>query len=205
MKTRFKIIILLVGILCTGNVWAAGITYVKDMNNLTPLQTDVLEYSRKLLSAKGYTITLPTEVFSIVGDMKDHECPKTEVHWDNAHFKIEKGWKCTLVIPMTAKTAIGKLNSALYVRSNAKDVYYRIVITTLPTKEYLKTHSKVNPTNPIYSGYIINSNVEGVFIRAFYYDEGKQMYQIEGLVGNNGIIDSKRGSRYEYNGLKINR
>ena len=199
MKTRFKIMFLLASLLYVVNVWATDITYIKERNHLNKEQIEVLEYSQKLLSAKNNKITLPTEVYSIVGDSAKRDCPNAEVMWDKAHFKNEKDWKHTLVIPLKAKTPIGIMNSALYVRTNSKGVFHRIVVTTLPTKEYIESHDKVNPDNPKYSGYTIDSNVDGIFIRAFYYDKGKQRYQIEGLIGNNGIIDSKRNSRYDYN------
>lgn len=199
MKTKIKILFLLTSLLCVTNVWAADTLYVNNTAALNKEQKDVLEYSRALLSAKGDKIALPIEVYSIVGITDNNNSPQAELLWDKAHFKKENDWKCTLAIPLQAKTPIGVMNSTLYVRSNVNGVYHRIVVTSLPTAEYVKSNKKANSDDSKYSGYAINSNIDGVFVRAFYYDNGKAKYQVEGVKGNNGIIDSKRGSRYEYN------
>lgn len=191
MKTPVKIIFLLVSLLCVMNINAKDITYVKECEKMDKEQEAVYEYAKKLLQDNGGVVLLPNEIFSIIGDTAQYENPEAKVLWDKAYFKRGPNWKCTLIIPLRARTPIGVMNSFLYVRSNNRNVYHRSVVTTLPSKDYLASKSKIDPDDSKYSGYAIHSNIEGVFLRAFYYVNGKCKTQIEGVMGNEGVVDSK--------------
>ncbi len=196
MKTRIKIIFLLASLLSVLNAEAASITYVKECKKMNSVQLNAWEYAKKVVADRGEQVALPSEIFAIIGNTTIYSF--ATLLWDDAYFKKENDWKCTLVIPLKTKTPIGLINSYLYIRVNNRGAYHRIIITSLPTKEYLASNKSANPDDNKFSGYAIHSNIDGEFIRAFYYINGNEKKQIEGLVGNKGVIDSKTTTRYSH-------
>lgn len=202
MKTKNLILALIVSLLNSAVVFASSPVGSPKSGNLTEMQRATLEYAKRIIEEQKNEILLPVELFSIVGDFTQRKSPKATLMWDKATFKESADWKCILAIPLKTQTSLGVINSNLYIRTNDKEQFQRIVITALPTKEYLAMKKDGNINNSQYSGYSINSNIEGVFLRAFYYDNGEQVYQIEGVMGNVGVSDPTYvpyNSRYRHN------
>ena len=203
MKTKFKLLLLLAGLLSVTSAIADNIKYANDRSRLSSKQIEVLDYALKLVQGKDFQIIFPNEVYSIIGDTANHDTPMAMVLWDKAYFMKDADWKHTLVIPLKAKTTLGTFTSNIYVHTNDCARFIRVVKTSLPTKEYLARNSYIDPNNPKYSGYVITSNINGIFLRAFYYDNGTQVYQVEGIMGNIGVSDPPSPTRRKHDRMNF--
>lgn len=196
MNAKHLIIALLVGLSCALSASAADDNKGKQASGLSKSQSAALKYAQEILKKCNNTITLPIEMYAILGDTVKRTAPEAVALWDKAYFKKDPNWYVNLVIPLKAKTATGVFRSELYVRSNAANNYFRIVVTYLPTPEYNKRYPNLTISKDDFSGVTINSNIDGGFIRAFEYKDGNITEQIEGLIGNYGIADQNNTLRY---------
>lgn len=191
MKTRLLIVFLFVSLIGTFVAGATDNIPINSVEKLTESQQKTLKYTQKLLNELDNKISLPIEIYAILGDTNKRVAPKATPLWKKAYFKKDANWKTLLVVPLKAITPIGVMHSQLYIRSNVENKYYRLVITSLPTPQQLSKDPSVRRDyNEKFSGISINSNIYGVFLRAFYYQEGDILGQIEGVIGNFGVFDS---------------
>ncbi len=190
MKTRLLIVFLFVSLIGTFGAGATDNIPINSVESLTESQQKTLEYTKKLFKKRKNRIALPVETYTILGDTSERVAPEASPIWEKAYFKKDADWKTCLVVPLKVVTPIGVMYSQLYVRSNAQDKYYRTVSTSLPTSQYLKKNPNVKRyDNDDFCGISINSNVDGAFLRAFYYQNGEIFCQVEGVIGNFGVID----------------
>ena len=144
MKTRTLILALIASLLNMTAIFASDRVVSIKSEKLNEMQIATLEYAQKILKERNNELILPLELFSIVGDTTQKDCPDAIPQWDNAYFKEDADWKCNLMIPLKAKTSLGVVNSTLCVRTNNKEQFQRIVVTSLPTKEYLIKNKTIN-------------------------------------------------------------
>lgn len=190
MKPRLLIVLLLASLIGAFGAGATNYIPINSVEKLTESQQKTLKYTQKLLNELDNKISLPIEIYAILGDTNKRVAPKASPLWKKAYFKKDANWKTHLVVPLKAITPIGVMHSQLYIRSNAANKYYRIVVTSLPTSKHLSKDPSVKRNdNENFSGISINSNVYGVFLRAFYYQDGEIFGQIEGVIGNFGVFD----------------
>lgn len=190
MKPRLLIVFLFVSLIGAFGAGATDYIPINSVEKLTEPQQKTLTYTQKLLNKLNYKISLPIEIYAILGDTNKRVAPVATPLWEKAYFKKDANWETYLVVPLKAVTPLGIMHSQLFVRSNAQDKYYRFVVTSLPTPQHLSKDPYVRrDNNEKFSGISINSNIFGVFLRAFYYQEGEILDQIEGVIGNFGVID----------------
>ena len=177
MKARRFLTMLLmavVGILC---IQASETVSIQD--KLTGVQKSTLKYAKNILKKYNNKIALPLEINTFMGDTATNEQYKATPLWENAYFEDNKDFKATLIIPLTAKTTKGDVNAVLNIMRDDNAQYLRIVNMAL-------NYQEEKDTTNIY----ISSNLQGIFLHASVFKNGKEAGQIEGLVGMNGVYDN---------------
>ena len=131
MKTRLLIVFLFVSLIGTFVAGATDNIPINSVEKLTESQQKTLKYTQKLLNELDNKISLPIEIYAILGDTNKRVAPKATPLWKKAYFKKDANWKTLLVVPLKAITPIGVMHSQLYIRSNVENKYYRLVTTSL--------------------------------------------------------------------------
>ena len=148
-------------------------------DKLTGPQKGTLAYAKYILKKYDNKIVLPLEINTFMGDTVTKEQYKAIPLWEDAYFEDTKDFKAILIIPLTAKTTKGDVNAVLNIMRDDNAQYLRIVNMAL-------NYQEEKDTTNIY----ISSNLDGVFLHASVYVNGKETGQLEGLVGMNGVCDN---------------
>ena len=149
-------------------------------------QRETLKYAKKLLNRLDGKVALPLEINALIGD----SVTKAQYHaiplWDDAYFEDTKDYLSHIVIPLKTDTPQGTVLSCLNIRYGKRYNFLRTVETRLSIPDQEQT------TENTFSGIVIKSNVEGLFMRSFVYNKGELIEQIEGMIGNKGYVDYRR-------------
>ena len=149
-------------------------------------QRETLKYAKKLLNRLDGKVALPLEINALIGD----SVTKAQYHaiplWDDAYFEDTKDYLSHIAIPLKTDTPQGTVLSCLNIRYGKRYNFLRTVETRLSIPDQEQT------TENTFSGIVIKSNVEGLFMRSFVYNKGELIEQIEGMIGNKGYVDYRR-------------
>ena len=179
MKARMMTALVAIASVMLSFTLSAEHQYINSGKKLDKKKTAIFDYTKNLLASSNDVIKLPQEINMLIGDTANMESYKAVPQWDEAYF--EDG-KYKLVVPLVAESPIGKVHSSLSVSMSGTGCY-RLVVTKLPETAGASDSDK-------FSGITVNSNVFGIFLRAFVYKNGEITEQFEGNVGNMGYFDS---------------
>lgn len=190
MKAWRILTLLLISVISTFFVSANGIK-TETFKKLNREQKETLEYAQKLLTRLDGKVALPLEINALIGDTITKDQYQATPLWNEAYFEDTEDCLSHLVIPMKAVSPRGSVISCLNVKYSNGYNFYRTVETILSTP------SQVKVTENAFSGIVVKSNMNGIFMRSFIYDNGELKEQIEGLIGNKGYVDYDRRFRYQ--------
>ena len=185
MKT-IKLLSFLASIICAFNVLAASNTISANSEKLNREQRETLKYAKKLLNRLDGKVALPLEINALIGDSVTKAQYQAIPLWDDAYFEDTKDYLSHIVIPLKTDTPQGTVLSCLNIRYGKRYNFLRTVETRLSIPDQEQT------TENTFSGIVIKSNVEGLFMRSFVYNMGELIEQIEGMIGNKGYVDYRR-------------
>ena len=99
MKPRLLIVLLLASLIGAFGAGATDYIPINSVEKLTESQQKTLKYTQKLLNELDNKISLPIEIYAILGDTNKRVAPKASPLWKKAYFKKDANWKTLLVVP----------------------------------------------------------------------------------------------------------
>ena len=190
MKAKRFLFVLVACIICVFSVVASEKT-LANSKKLNREQKETLKYAQKLLTRMDDNVALPLEINAFIEDSITNEQYQAIAIWAEAYFEDTEDYLSHIVIPLKAVTPQGVIISCLNVRYSKGYNFYRTVETILSPPSQIQKDDG-------FSGIVIKSNLMGIFMRAFVYDNGVLKEQIEGLIGNKGYGDYNRRPGFRY-------
>ena len=178
MKRNCIIILTLLMVVIGSSAAIGQETLSINSEKLNKQQKETLEYALNMLKNKNNQISLPLELNSFIGDTLSHTSYIAKPQIKDAYFLLSKDDTDALMIPLTSKTESGEIESILCVMNDGKERYYRMISTMFDVQE------KGDKTSAV-----IRSNVDGIFLNAYFLKNDKVMEQIDGVVGMYGVYE----------------
>lgn len=134
-------------------------------------QNELVEFTKKMIESNNHKIILPLEVNSLIGDSAT-VAYSANPDWSNINFTTQKSNEL-MILPLEVKTSTGIINSQLEVKRLNTKKFHCLVRTFVPTQGRLQDNTK-------FSGMVLESGVNGTFLKGNIYTNGFKTGNIEG-------------------------
>ena len=134
-------------------------------------QNELIEFTKKMIESNNQEIVLPLEVNSLVGDSAT-VAYSANPDWPNIKFSSKKGQEL-MILPLEVKTSVGTINSQLEVKRLNTRKFHCLVRTFVPIQRSQHNNTK-------FSGMVLESGVNGTFLKGDIFSNGFKTGDIEG-------------------------